>query len=121
MRKFLAALAVLIVIGVGVVAYPHLKSSVATTATTTTTTTKPAPVYPNAPLTGLPDPSRSALTRSALTVKVENTPQAMPQWGIDQADVVYEEIVNGGDHETRGDLQLPGTSEGGAGAIGSTN
>jgi hypothetical protein len=34
--------------------------------------------------------------RPALTVKIENTPQALPQWGIDQADVVYEEIVNGG-------------------------
>ncbi len=31
-----------------------------------------------------------------MTVKIENTPQALPQWGIDQADVVYEEIVNGG-------------------------
>jgi len=34
--------------------------------------------------------------RPALTVKIENTPEALPQWGIDQADVVYEEIVNGG-------------------------
>jgi hypothetical protein len=44
----------------------------------------------------LPDPGGAALTRPALTVKVENTPQALPQWGISQADDVYEEIVNGG-------------------------
>jgi hypothetical protein len=47
-------------------------------------------------LTGLPDPSGTALTRPALTVKIENTPEALPQWGINEADVVYEEIVNGG-------------------------
>ncbi len=94
MRKYLLLIAVLVIIGAGVVAYPHLKSK--TTATTTTTTTKPVPKYSNAPLTGLVDPSGSALTRSALTVKIENTPEALPQWGVDQADVVYEEIVNGG-------------------------
>jgi hypothetical protein len=60
---------------------------------TTTTTTQAIPI---APLTGLPDPGGAALKRPALTVKIENTPEALPQWGIDQADVVYEEIVNGG-------------------------
>jgi len=51
---------------------------------------------PRRALTGLPDPGGAALTPPALTVKIENTPEALPQWGIDQADVVYEEIVNGG-------------------------
>jgi hypothetical protein len=63
------------------------------TVTATTTTTQAIPL---APLTGLPDPGGAALKRPALTVKIENTPEALPQWGIDQADVVYEEIVNGG-------------------------
>jgi hypothetical protein len=36
------------------------------------------------------------MKRPALTIKIENTPDALPQWGVDQADVVYEEIVNGG-------------------------
>jgi hypothetical protein len=58
-----------------------------------TTTTAPPPV---APLTGLPDPQRVALGRSALSVKIENTPDARPQSGLDQADVVYEEVVEGG-------------------------
>ena len=49
-----------------------------------------------APLTGLVDPSGGAVKRAALTVKIENTPDALPQWGVNLADVVYEEIVNGG-------------------------
>lgn len=85
--------AVLVVVAAAGGAFWHYRRK---TTTTTTTTTKPAPHYPNAPLTGLPDPGGVALTRSALTVKIENTPQALPQWGVDQADVVYEEIVNGG-------------------------
>jgi hypothetical protein len=93
MRKLLALIAIIIVVGAGIAVYPHLKGSTATTTTTSTTTTVP---IPTAPLSGLPDPGGAALTRSALTIKIENTPEALPQWGIDQADVVYEEIVNGG-------------------------
>ncbi len=59
-----------------------------------TTTTTPPP--PNAPLTGVPDPSGLSITRPALTVKVENSPDARPQAGLDVADVVYEEVVEGG-------------------------
>jgi hypothetical protein len=68
----------------------------ATTPATSTTTTKPVPHYATAPLTGLTDVPGLSIKRPALIVKVENTPDALPQWGIDQADVVYEEIVNGG-------------------------
>jgi len=50
---------------------------------------------PTAPLTGLPDPEGVANHRPAITVKVNNT-DARPQAGIDQADVVYEEVVEGG-------------------------
>lgn len=31
-----------------------------------------------------------------MAVKVENLPQARPQWGLDQADIVFEEPVEGG-------------------------
>ncbi len=48
-----------------------------------------------APLTGKPDPSGDAQRRAALTAKIENIPAAMPQRGIDKADVIYEEIVEG--------------------------
>ncbi len=59
----------------------------------TTTTTKAPPV---APLTGLPDPSGVGQTRAALNVKIENLPVARPQSGLEVADVVYEEVVDGG-------------------------
>jgi Protein of unknown function (DUF3048) N-terminal domain/Protein of unknown function (DUF3048) C-terminal domain len=47
-----------------------------------------------APLTGLPDPEGVANHRPAITVKVNNT-DARAQAGVDQADVVYEEVVEG--------------------------
>ena len=60
----------------------------------TTTTTTAAPVI--APLTGLPDPTGESPSRPAVTVKIDNTRTRPPQYGIDQADVVYEEVVEGG-------------------------
>ena len=59
----------------------------------TTTTTIPVPT---APFTGLPDPKGFSQTRPSLAVKIENTPEARPQSGLDVADVVYEEVVDGG-------------------------
>jgi hypothetical protein len=98
MRKTLSVIVAVLVVGaIGGLAFFHFHKSASTpTTTTTTTTTTTLPQYPTAPLTGLPDPSGLSVKRPALTVKIENTPEALPQWGIDQADVVYEEIVNGG-------------------------
>jgi hypothetical protein len=72
----------------------------------TTTTTSPSPTTPTtmksavhhrvAALTDLPDPTAVTKRRSALTIKMDNTPQAHPQYGVNKADVVYEEIVEGG-------------------------
>ena len=50
---------------------------------------------PVAPLTGLPDPKDIARKRPAVTVKINNTDAAV-QSGIHEADVVYEEVVEGG-------------------------
>ena len=66
-----------------------------TSSVGSTTTTAPRPVYV-APLTGLPDPTRVTKRRSALTIKIDNTPEAHPQSGIQLADIVTEEIVEGG-------------------------
>jgi hypothetical protein len=101
MKRFLAAL---LVVGLG----PNLLAasgaqSASTTATSTTvpnsTTTSPS-VPPKriavAPLTGLPDPMHLTRHRAAVTVKIDNTPEARPQYGIEKADVIYEEIVEGG-------------------------
>src|ERR1700722_2090044 len=70
-------------------------SSPSTTTLPTTTTTKPSS-RSVAPLTGLPYPKRLLKNRSALTIKIDNTPEAHPQFGVSEADVVYEEIVEGG-------------------------
>jgi hypothetical protein len=45
-----------------------------------------------AALTGQP----GTVTRPALVIKIDNHDRARPQFGINQADVVYEEIVEGG-------------------------
>jgi hypothetical protein len=59
----------------------------------TTTTTLPVPT---APFTGLPDPDGVANGRQSVAVKIENSPDARPQSGLDVADIVYEEVVEGG-------------------------
>ena len=66
-----------------------------TAAVSSTVPPATAPPVPIAPLTGLPDPSGESQTRPSLAVKVENTVEARPQAGLDQADVVYEEEVEG--------------------------
>jgi hypothetical protein len=50
---------------------------------------------PLCPLTGLPAPGGQVPRHAALAVKVENLPQARPQWGVDKADIVFEEPVEG--------------------------
>jgi len=60
-----------------------------TTAESTTTTTTIPPIL--APLTGLP--VDASITRPALVVKIDNHPKARPQWGLNQADIVFEENV----------------------------
>lgn len=70
------------------------KDQASPSSTSKRTTTTTAPVL--APFTGLPDPSGASLTRASLNIKVSNAPEARPQSGLDQADVVWEEVVEGG-------------------------
>lgn len=67
------------------------KDATPTTAATTTTTA-PTP----APLTGVLLTDPSVASRPAITVKVDNGPQGRPQSGIEKADVLIEEKVEGG-------------------------
>jgi hypothetical protein len=68
------------------------ESTTSSTQGSTTTTTAP----PVAPLTGLPVADVASLARPALIVKMDNVePKARPQAGLNQADVVYEERVEG--------------------------
>lgn len=69
---------------------------VAAPPTTVAATTTAPPPPPVCPLTGLPAPGGQVPQRPALAIKVENLPQARPQYGLAAADVVYEEPVEGG-------------------------
>jgi len=51
---------------------------------------------PLAPLTGLVDQSGASASRPAIAVKIDNAPDARPQSGLESADIVYEEVVEGG-------------------------
>lgn len=95
-KPFLAiAGCVLIIAIVGAVLL--LKSDDAKKSETTTTTTTTVPKKDAiAPLTGVADPTGESLTRPALAVKIGNNSEARPQAGITEADIVYEEIVEGG-------------------------
>ena len=67
-----------------------------TTEGATTTTVPGKPVYP---LTGIDNPDPVLAARPALVVKIDNAGGARPQSGFNEADLVFEEIVN--DHITR--------------------
>ena len=47
------------------------------------------------PLTGLPGPE-DAQDRPLVVVKIENDPVVRPQTGLDRADLIFEELVEGG-------------------------
>ena len=62
-------------------------------ATVTVTVPPPPPTYP---LTGIRATDATRLHRPVLVVKVDNAPLARPQAGLDAADVIFEEVVEGG-------------------------
>jgi hypothetical protein len=89
-------------------AAPTTTRATTTTAATTTTTTEPATTTTEAvtttteapvirmPLTGTPVDDAAAIpARPALAVKIDNHGQARPQAGLNNADIVFEEIVEG--------------------------
>lgn len=51
---------------------------------------------PKCPLTGDDAPSVEVAERPAVAVKVENDPVAYPLSGLDEAEIVFEELVEGG-------------------------
>ena len=69
---------------------PTTTTTSSTSTTTTTTTT-----LPPAPLTGL-GAEADIVTRPAVSVKIDNHPSARPQSGLEVADLVFEERVEGG-------------------------
>lgn len=65
-------------------------SDTATVVTEAPTTTVAEVVYP---LTGLPVDDDAAAERPAMVVKIDNHPKARPQFGINHADIIFEENV----------------------------
>jgi hypothetical protein len=59
-------------------------------------TPSPTPEPEVAPLTGEPVEDSDVLDRPVLAVKIDNAVPARPQAGLAAADVVYEEVVEGG-------------------------
>jgi len=72
---------------------PAHDSAAAKVKPTTTTTGAPKPACP---LTGLPAPGGVVPPRPAMAVKIDNYPDGRPQAGLDKADIVFEEPVEGG-------------------------
>jgi Protein of unknown function (DUF3048) N-terminal domain/Protein of unknown function (DUF3048) C-terminal domain len=65
-------------------------------STTTTARAVAAVPPPVCPLTGTRPADGKIPKRAAVAVKVENLAAARPQWGLDQADIVFEEPVEEG-------------------------
>ena len=70
------------------------------TSSATPTTSSPAPAPPPAPppiwpLTGLPRPAAEGVPVT-VAIKIDNAPSAWPQTGLNDADLVYEALVEGG-------------------------
>ena len=77
---------------------PVVKTASTTTPPTASTTVPqrgPKPGPPVCPLTGTPAPGGKVPMRPALAFKVDNYPTARPWSGIDKADIVFEEPVEG--------------------------
>lgn len=91
-------------LALGVLAASCGASSQAKPSVTTTTPAKSNPTTTTtqaidrnlSPLTGLPYSNPSDATRPAIAAKIDNAPQAWPQSGLLHADVIYEEMVEGG-------------------------
>jgi hypothetical protein len=66
------------------------------TTTTAAPTTTAAAAATGAPLTGMGGGDPAKLARPAMIVKIDNAPKGRPQAGINQADIVVEEGVEGG-------------------------
>lgn len=73
---------------------PSTTTTVATATSTMAPTTAPPPVL--FPELGTVDTDGQGQTRPALWVKIENTKDARPQAGMDEADVVFEQVTEGG-------------------------
>jgi hypothetical protein len=99
-KKLLVALGVILAVALtacaaivlpGIIAGPTASPSAAPTPTPTPT---PTPVE-YAPLSGV-QVEIGSLSHPVLMAKIDNNPEARPQVGLNDADIVFEELVEGG-------------------------
>jgi hypothetical protein len=99
-KKLLVALGVILAVALtacaaivlpGIIGGPTATPSAAPSATPTPT---PTPVE-YAPLTGI-QVDIGSLDHPVLMAKIDNNPEARPQVGLNDADIVFEELVEGG-------------------------
>ncbi len=106
----LGAVALVVVAALAVVLVTHLmKAAAAKVSPPSTTTTAPVPVA-LCPLTGTPAPGGSVPARPALAVKIGNFTGDRPSAGLNQADIVFEEPVEGAITRLVAVFQCRGTS-----------
>ncbi|HEY0519265.1 MAG TPA: DUF3048 domain-containing protein, partial [Ilumatobacteraceae bacterium] len=72
---------------------PSSSAGATSSSTAAASTSSTVPAEPVMPLTGLPIQDPAIAARSALVVKIDNHPDARPQSGLNQADIVFEENV----------------------------
>jgi hypothetical protein len=89
----LAALSLVLVLAACSGSEEKVEATPQPTDAPTTTTTAAPPVL--SPLTGVPTADAAAEQHPAVTVKMDNSPEARPQSGLNTADVVYEMKVEG--------------------------
>jgi hypothetical protein len=75
---------------------PEAKPSPSPTTATPSPSATAKPVAATCPLTGKPPTKGQRLGRAALAIKIDNVSDARPQSGVDRADLVIEETVEGG-------------------------
>lgn len=71
-------------------------ATTARTSPTTPSTRAAAKTVPTCPLTGLRPGKGQDVKRVPVAVKIDNVSEALPQAGVNSADVVFEELVEGG-------------------------
>ncbi|HVT20528.1 MAG TPA: DUF3048 domain-containing protein [Mycobacteriales bacterium] len=86
----------LLAVGTLAVAGCSSGSSSSTSSLPKPATSNEASAGPVCPLTGLPQAHGQRADRVALAVKIDNIAPALPQSGLNRADVVFEELVEGG-------------------------
>jgi hypothetical protein len=99
LRTWLGIAAAVLVLGtgagVGLALGTHSAAPKAKTLPTVSVPSTTQAAAPLCPLTGTPAPGGTIPQRPAVGIKVDNYPQARPQSGLDKADVVFEEPVEG--------------------------